>query len=268
MKINNNGSATIKSLENSECLALIEAIHGKTNFDKKLFCNGVIPLTPEKPPEPESSKKGEAAEPPLPNTAAICPDGKPLPPYYSPSDTAAIGPDGKPLPPHNSPSASASNGIPPPMTKITPAGPTNPGDSVNMFNMIQEQFSNSIPEFPRFSSREDLVRRHSLSSMNRSPPPDSLIADILCLNRPSLTLKESSRSIMSNISQIQESLSDFNSCLESSSSDEEASVLEEESVLKTANEKKREKKKKRKLKLTPGKEQFLKKQNTQISPTK
>jgi hypothetical protein len=38
--------------------------------------------------------------------------------------------------------------------------------------------------------------------------------------------------------------------------------------IKTANEKKREKKRKRKLKLTPGKEQFLKKQNTQTSHTK
>ena len=83
---------------------------------------------------------------------------------------------------------------------------------------------------------------------------------------------------MSNIADIHDALSDFNSCQESfgeqssssdadvGSSDEDAGALEKRNGFLTANEKKRLKKFKRKLALTPGKEQFLKKPNTQVSP--
>ena len=46
--INGRGTATIRDVENSECLLLIEAVHGKKNFERKLFCNGIVPLTPDK----------------------------------------------------------------------------------------------------------------------------------------------------------------------------------------------------------------------------
>ena len=39
---------TIKNLTSEESALLIEAIHGKNHFDRRLFCNGLIPLTPEK----------------------------------------------------------------------------------------------------------------------------------------------------------------------------------------------------------------------------
>ena len=61
---------------------------------------------------------------------------------------------------------------------------------------------------------------------------------------------------------ISEHLSDFGSCLSMSSSDGDS--MEENGAsagFQTLNEKKRNKKKKRKLKLTPGKDQFLKKPN-------
>ena len=45
---NQNGSVTVKNLENQICQALIAAIHGKENFGKKLFCNGIIPFSPNK----------------------------------------------------------------------------------------------------------------------------------------------------------------------------------------------------------------------------
>ena len=95
---------------------------------------------------------------------------------------------------------------------------------------------------------------------------NSLAAEILVT--PKLSLKSSSKSILANLADIQDSLSDFNSCIESSagSSSDEAEKVEENVEIRTANEKKRSKKKKRKLNLTPGKEQFLKKQNTQTSP--
>ena len=46
--IRDNGAVTVKNLENAVCLELIENIHNKVGFGKKLFCNGIIALTPEK----------------------------------------------------------------------------------------------------------------------------------------------------------------------------------------------------------------------------
>ena len=79
---------------------------------------------------------------------------------------------------------------------------------------------------------------------------------------------------MADIADIQGSLSEFNSCIES---DEESSTtsenegnkdLKNEKKVKsvTMNDKKRQKKRKRKSASTPGKEDFLKKQNVQSSP--
>ena len=42
--IKQNGSVTIKDIDNSVCKTMIVNIHNKKHFDKKLFCNGIIPL--------------------------------------------------------------------------------------------------------------------------------------------------------------------------------------------------------------------------------
>ena len=69
-----------------------------------------------------------------------------------------------------------------------------------------------------------------------------------------------------------EQLSDIGSCVEELSSDSgtgnENSEEEKSGGFKTLNEKKRNKKTKRKLKLTPGKDQFLKKPNLTKSTEK
>ena len=104
-----------------------------------------------------------------------------------------------------------------------------------------------------------VVRRHSLSLYDRTPPRDSLAAEILGSQTPSLLRTES---ILNEMRTVSEHLSDFGSCLSMSSSDSDS--LEDTGAsggFQTLNEKKRNKKKKRKLKLTPGKEQFLKKPN-------
>ena len=49
VQIKSNGSVTITNLTSAESVALISSIHHKTQFGKKLFCNGIIPLTPDKP---------------------------------------------------------------------------------------------------------------------------------------------------------------------------------------------------------------------------
>ena len=48
VKINDNGTVLIQDLDSYIVEYLIETIHGKVHFGKKLFCNGVIPLTPNK----------------------------------------------------------------------------------------------------------------------------------------------------------------------------------------------------------------------------
>ena len=48
-----NGAVTVKNLNTDESNMLIEAIHGKKFFNRKFFCNGIIPLTPEKVAEEE-----------------------------------------------------------------------------------------------------------------------------------------------------------------------------------------------------------------------
>ena len=42
MKRNKNETVFIKGINNSWCLAIIQAIHGKSFFGKKVFCNGFV----------------------------------------------------------------------------------------------------------------------------------------------------------------------------------------------------------------------------------
>ena len=67
-----NGYVTLNDLENSVCRKLIENIHNKNNFGRKLYCNGIIPLTPEKKDSapatdtcpPGSEPPGQTSPPP------------------------------------------------------------------------------------------------------------------------------------------------------------------------------------------------------------
>ena len=99
--------------------------------------------------------------------------------------------------------------------------------------------------------------------VNRTPPPNSLAADILGVKYPDLSLK-GNKSIFTSIKDIQDALSDFNSCnstLESSSDDSSYSDVADSFPLKNAQVKR-----KKKQKNLPGREEFLKKPNTQVSP--
>ena len=260
----------IKSLENIECLALIEVIHGKRHFDQKMFCNGYIPLTPEKEETPRSDLEldQDSSEKPLPHLASdsVGPQEKPLPPLaINPVDSL-----GKPLPPVvkstvGSSEPSVQHGKPLPPSVI-------PDSLAPQADMVQEKFSFSPqPQFglDNFSSDQETVRRFSLSLLDRTPPPNSLAADILGSSNLNLG---AAKSLLSKISDMQETLSDFNSCAESfqdssSSSDESEPLKQITNIAKTLNDRKRERIRKRKMKQTPDKGQFLlKKPNTQKTP--
>ena len=284
---------TINDLSNSACLTLIESIHEKQHFDKKLFCNGILPLTPVKPVEPElnlmtaendqllkTAQKEQplktAAEelPPLPENPA---DPKLQENHTSSASIPSKADDPKlpekPAQPKLSenPDVSASSlfstiPIVEPLQLTPPKLQDSGRHTASNFDVQVEKFSSLFSPCNLLDS-ETVVRRHSISLHNRTPPRNSLAADIL-INKSS----ETKNSLISSIVDLHEALSDFNSCQEfsdstsGSSSDDDPSHLETQNWLKSAKEKKIEKKKKRKLALTPGKEQFLKKQNTQISP--
>ena len=211
--IKTNGSVTIRNLDNTVSRTLIEAIHGKFNFGKKLYCNGFIPLTPQK------------------------------------QDTFPGSPKPAPSPHPVDPSA------------------TSTGSTANKSASLPDiRFDEENPEFENSSllnmnqiSPGTLARRHSLSLFDRTPPGKSLAAELIGSKTPSLLRTES---ILNEMRTISEHLSDFGSCLSMSSSDSDSvEDIGASGGFQTLNEKKRNKKKKRKLKLTPGKEQFLKKPN-------
>ena len=150
----------------------------------------------------------------------------------------------------------------PPSKTQTNLGPSTVNHKVESFQPSLLQFSQD--DFP---DSETVVRRHSVSLTNRTPPRHSLAADILG-SRPNLKF---SSNLMASITDLQDQLSEFNSCQELSDSSQGSSEddTKQEDLLgwnKSTSDKKKDKKRKRKLALTPGKEHFLKKQNTQISP--
>ena len=118
----------------------------------------------------------------------------------------------------------------------------------------------------KFSDRE-VVRRHSISLMNRTPPLNSLAADILGSHTPSLALSRTNL-MFNDIKDLADRLSDFNSCVSELSSSEDADheCEGENKGWVTMNEQKRKRRLKRKNSLTPNKEIFLKKQNTDLVP--
>ena len=95
----------------------------------------------------------------------------------------------------------------------------------------------------------------------RSPPRGSLAAEILGTpsHSPINTLARS-KSLLADLKEMSDRLSDFGSCRSSSSESESETKNENGEGFKTMNEKKRGWKNKRKLSLTPNKESLLKKQ--------
>ena len=247
-----NGSVIIKNLENSECEHLISSIHNSDKFGKKLFCNGFIPLTPEKTVQTSSSGPSAADSP------------SPCPP--SPSSISC----GNPVP-----AASTVNSCPPvtcssSSTSASACGPPRPGTGKTSPTLSPNQSLLDIGAASVISELDtnlgmlsdfDLVRRHSLSM--REVPLGSLAAEIL-------NPKERKKSILNNIKDISRKLSDFESCQSSLSSisDSDGSTTDHSDLkgFKTMNSKKSSYKQKRKASLTPRKEDFMKKQNKSSSP--
>ena len=116
------------------------------------------------------------------------------------------------------------------------------------------------------------LRRYSLSLVNRTPPKNSLAADILGSKEGQVKQVQQHQvqqvplvknSIMSSIKDIKEALSDFNSC--QSSLHESCTSSESTDDLKSSQFVNR-KKRRRKTKNEFSRGDFIKKQDTKASP--
>ena len=217
-----NGVVEISDLDSNICRLLIEAIHGKEMFGRKVFCNGVIPLTPDKP---------------APSAESLISPAQAIPSSLTLSATTVTAAD-----------VAASSFI-----SDKSASSKSPA-----FLAAVKAFKEDESDL---ASNTTVVRRHSLSLTQRTPPRNSIAAEILDIPRVDFLRTQEA------MNDLKEQLSEFGSCLSSSESSGESGGDHSEidktasEGFKTVNEKKRSKRNKRKFKLTPGKESFLKKPN-------
>ena len=205
VQINSSGAVFVNDLDSYIIEYLIETIHGKTHFGRKLYCNGVVPLTPSKPEEPSAA------------ATVICSTNSAL------QDQSNILEQAK-----ESLAAERSVNI-------------NSAETLEINNQSIDQ----------------LVRRHSLSLKNRTPPQNSLAADLLNTPRENL---EKTANIIGELKSMTDRLSDFASCISSDSDDLETNDEKgyEFDEFKTVTERRRQKRNKRKQR-SPIQEKFQKK---------
>ena len=151
------GMVTIAKLENEVCLKLIENIHNKVAFGKKLFCNGIIPLTPEKSENPTSISEKDIIEKVVEATATV-------------AECQVSESDQRP-----SIRAGYSSGLLPSIRLTTPSRSKSADpealDTETAAGSTHHRVSDT------FQSETNLARRHSLSL--RTPPPGSLASELL-----------------------------------------------------------------------------------------
>ena len=237
---------TISNLQSSVCETLITAIHNKTFFGKRLYCNGIVPLTPKKqenehpaspPPASNSSQDSQTDTSPVVTTAT------------STASTITTSSSTSPLP--------------------DPVSPMSP-------NTFSQRYSETpdVHHLQLQPSNEQLVRRNSVSL--RSPPLGSgpylgsLADELLSSETPKpANHYEQARTILSNLKEMSERFSDigdFASC-NSTTSGEDTDMSETDNEgFRKQGKGKRKKGRKHRLSTTPGKEHFMKKANLSSSP--
>ena len=249
-----NGSVSIMNLSSSECSILISAIHQNDKFGRKLFCNGIIPLTPEKPGTPAPTPPPMTSAPAT-SPATVLSTAAPVPLLATVITTSST--PGTPIS-----SLSSIPGLVTSKTSLTTnvLNASSPDQSLLDFGA-----SSVITELDKnldLLSSVELIRRHSLSM--RDIPTGSLADEIM---NPAVRKK----GILDDIKDLTRKLSDFESCqssLSSSGSSSEDSASEHSELISfpNLNSKKRDYKKKRKASRTPKREDFLKKQHKSSSP--
>ena len=191
-----NGHVTISNIENEVCLTLIEKIHNKKYFERKLYCNGIIPLTPEK----QASSTPTQAPPSSSSPSLRCPPDQ----------------------------DSGYPALPVSLISEQTSSPILIGSSSTSTSFAQSLTEPNLA-FEPTESNQEFVRRHSLSL--RTPPPGSLASDIL---GSSSMLK--AQTLIEEVRSMSEQLTDFGSCYSSSfsSEDEEKNQKEQKKKRKAS----------------------------------
>ena len=320
ININPHGMVTIKNIENTVCKILIQKLHMKTFFGRKIFCNGIIPLSPDKPVQPQLA----TTTPGTPSSTAAVPSSTPPAPSSTPSpcspttpgmltscalknaDDAAVTSTPSQInvsprtvyPTDHVISDQPSAGVvtpPVPHHHLAVVGPpphssqqllstsaqissgaldTDNTDTISAFSPADTSLLDiggckDIHEFLLQNKgsleNEDLARRFSLSL--RSPPEGSLAAEIIQASTSATPRFARAESLISELKEMTSKLSDFESCISSSSDNDEEPVEVKHDEFKSINERKKDKKNKRKKSASPtGNEYFLKKVNRNQSP--
>ena len=279
VEVKPNGTVFVKNINGSLCSILINNLHNQRHLGRKLFCNGIVPLTPEKvsPIVSTAAEPGSSVSPTVAPRVTI-PATESTSATNSPITTATAPPT--PLAP------AGSNASPSSVSTVTPtqvhSGPKMSSaistDSSSHLSPPSSVSSSPFPppnqslldigantEFQQYLVNNEqwidkVVRRHSVSHM--TPAPGSSAADNLQassakdpkLSKSSLEIKE----MAIRLSELESS--------QSSGEDDIELVGNDEAEFQTMNERKRGWKKKRKLSSTPIKETFLKKVNQNPTP--
>ena len=253
VQFKSKGAVTIMNLTSTECVSLISVIHHKVHFGQKLYCNGVIPFTPE---------KTEATVPVLATSTSTAP----LVTSASDSTVPAVSaPQFNPIPAQPTTSLLTSGDS---TTKVIVNSAGSPKSPTSSLNQTQLDFgaASVIAELDsNLLANEDLVRRHSIS-LRDLLPAGSIADEIIHHN----LLKHRSHKLLDDIRDMSKKMSDFESARESltdSSSDE--SIINPpapEIAFETMNSRRRKYRNKRKNSQTPNKETFLKKSHQSSSP--
>ena len=221
-----NGTVIVNKLETSVCQLLIDNIHAKQNFGRKLYCNGVIPFTPQKvdtEPLPETNAASSSSSAVSPSSSVVSPS--------TPTTSSVSNPLVIVSQVNNRTSAQVS-------TVFSSPGHSTP--SMSFGDIGTPDVSTMLDNDYQMKLDENLVRRHSIDGA-------------------AATLERSSY-LLANLKEFGEQLSDFGSAKESldSSSDEE-NTPQNSTTFKTVGGK-------RKPSRTPpgGRDFFLKKANIDI----
>ena len=211
------GNVSIRDIENRVCLKLIDAIHMKIHFSRKLFCNGIIPLTPEKHTISEKNRSDLS-----PNLALSV-------------ENQTLSVQSKPTVILDSSSSE----------KLDPSVHIQPSDASEIISNNSETDWPSVPT---------LVRRHSLSLMNRQPWRGSLAEDLLNVHY-SKPIGQNEM-LRKSIKDLTDSVSEFNSCQSTNESSSDETKVEVASGAR----------KKRGRKRSPKSNVLSKRVNTNTSP--
>ena len=276
-----NGCVTVMSLDNNICRTLIDAMHNKIIFGKKIFCNGIVALTPEKKASCQAPLQINESQENLTRTST------------SQSNNSAVNLNSKlvvPQPSHPLKKPDIRISEDDCSTAILPS-PGDPKAYTELGNSddIQQYLQNNshsldnpalirrhsltlrttpssflAAEIPSHNlDNSELVRRRSLSL--RTPPRNSLAAEILSLPDQESSLSNTQR-LLKEVEDLKVKLSEYETC--ESSNDSHDDVSDQQKVQNEVFRSKKDKKykKRRKSSETPTKETFLKKANMNLSP--